>query len=338
MPRAGLPCVRRAPTVIFKPVNVTRSSLRNVCATLSINGRKSKSLFQLMSWSVRIPQPGCGACCGGALVQASLVMAGAVASIICATLGELSSSSSGLASGPAAVARAALDASAHAFVGGCAYTSFLVTAEPPCGMPARRLIMAFLAAGGASVLLDCDRFIEVGQIRLDASSVLGRQGFLHCVLFVMMAGMIAHGAELAVTQSAWPALGAVVRSQRQADGAAAASQSHTRMRECCWSQPSRATARRRAEAKTSPPWGLFWLVIVTGVAHTLRDAERRGLWLTPAFLGSFRTPPLSRPVVYVTQIWCGLCCGLVATFCCRCSAVRQHSAIRGASIPSQSHV
>jgi hypothetical protein len=184
------------------------------------------------------------------------------------------------------------------------------------------LFRVLLLAAVTSVLLDCDRFIEVGELRLDASSVLGRQGFMHCVSFVVLSALVAHVATVvAASSSCCCSRGAgntLASASAEPPGAAFSAPG------AAFSAPGAALGRltpaarhRRRGILGGGGASAFWLVLVTGLAHTLRDSERRGWWLTPALLGSVRTPGLPWAVVYTAQVLVGGACGLLRAWAWR---------------------
>ncbi len=97
------------------------------------------------------------------------------------------------------------------------------------------------AAAAVAALVDTDRFVETLSLRLDASSLLGRQAFWHCLPSICALAAAAHWA------GRWrpDAIGRCVGATRHVSEA------------------------------------LACIVLVAGLTHTLRDAARRGLWLLP---------------------------------------------------------
>ena len=137
------------------------------------------------------------------------------------------------------VVAAASDWVAHALVAVCAWMSVLAVGGQTESYQAR--LRQAAAAAGVAALIDTDRFVETMSLRLDASSLLGRQAFWHCLPSIGALAVVAYWA------GRW--------------------QSHV--------------IGRCVGVTRHVPAALAGIVLVAGLTHTLRDSARRGLWLLP---------------------------------------------------------
>jgi len=171
----------------------------------------------------------------------------------------------------AAVAAAA-DVLAHGAIASMSWLGVLWAGGRGGGRTWAVLRQAGLAAL-VGMAVDLDRFVETRTLRLDASSLLGRQGFMHCgasaALATSLAWLLAFAAPGVVRAILGPTPGLL------------------------------------------PPAALSSLVAAAVVSHQLRDAARRGWWLLPPSAGP-RTAPIPWPVSVLLQAATGPAVGLAA--------------------------